>query len=283
MDRHMWPRYAYGRDGASIRGLVFLWDYTGKEDYRAMAREAMGRLIQCQRPDGGYGDQGSGTGIHGASHLPVKPWMANLANDCLIDYLERWPEKDPVIIQALIRYVDFLLRWGTHPDGTVYWPYQVLYHPNSHHDPWLEFRDPTTKGKLPTDRAFAHGHKARALNLMTRLTGNPRYFDAWLKFYDAHWRDHEPRSGDYHQVNKTLQHLPYAQAHAWNARWKDGQLWIAPVLSAYRPEMEGTIITPLGPVTLRVRLARAGKGQRGWELVDRRGDPRIRLRGSYGR
>jgi hypothetical protein len=26
IDRQNWPRYAFGREGASIRSLIFLWD-----------------------------------------------------------------------------------------------------------------------------------------------------------------------------------------------------------------------------------------------------------------
>lgn len=282
MDRHMWPRYAYGRDGASIRSLVFLWDYTGKEDYRIMAREAMGRMIQCQQTDGSYRDQGSGTGIHGCSHMPVKPWMANLANDPIIDYLERSPD-DPELWRSFMKYCDFLLDIGVRKDGTVMWPYQVKYG-DTDYDPLLEFRIPSTKGRLRMERrVFVHGHKARALNLATRHTGQFRYFDAWRKFYDSYWTKPVPRKLDwdylnYHVFIKTLQHLPYAQAHSWNARWHKGELQIAPILSPQYPELEGTIITPLGPVTLRVRRSRSGKGK--WKLVEKKGDKRIRVTAS---
>jgi len=277
MDRHMWPRYAYGRDGSSIRSLIFLWDYTGKEDYGSMAREAIGRLIQCQQADGSYRDQGSGTGIHGASHMPVKPWMASLANDPVIDYLERNPDA-PELWQALIRYGDFLMRTSRDENGRVWWPYQVAYG-DSQYDPWTEFRDPPSKGKLPAHRGFAHGHKARALNVLTRHTGNPRYFDAWLKFYSASWAENmPPRAGDYHVFSKSLQHLPYAQAHAWNARWKNGALHIAPVLSTQRPELKGTILTPLGPVALHVCASVIrGKTHKRWVMVEQKGDKKIRV------
>jgi len=272
MDRHAWPRFAYGRDGASIRSLVFLWDYTGKEDYATMAREAMGRMLQCQRPDGSFADQGSGTGIHATSHLPVKPWMANLAMDSIIDYLERRPG-DEELWRAFKKYCDFLMASRVEENGKRSWPYQWMYG-EGFTDPWTEFRSPQSQGKLPNALGFAHGHKARSLNLATRRLKSPRYFDAWLDFYETHWASEAVKDGNiYHLFNRTLQHLPYAQAHSWNARWQNGALEIAPVLSAQRPEMEATLITPLGPLTLRVR--RRGKG---WELVSRKGDPKIRLR-----
>ncbi|NQU11688.1 hypothetical protein HQ590_12915 [bacterium] len=277
MDRHMWPRYAYGRDGASIRSLVFLWDYTGKEDYRAMAREAIGRMIQCQQPDGSYRDQGSGTGMHGMSHLPVKPWMANLANDPIIDYLERSPDDDPALWRSFLRYADFLLRAATQPDGTVRWPYQIKYGDDDF-DPWIERGNPG-HGKLPflAPTGYQHGHKARALNVATRHTGLSRYFDTWLKFYNQYWAGQPARQDDHWLFEKSLQHLPYAQAHSWNARWRHGAVEIAPILSAQRPELEGTISTPLGPVTLRVRRVPSKKGRPKWELMKKQGPRQIRV------
>ncbi len=274
MDCHMWPRFGYGRDGAGIRGLVFMWDYLGKEDYRAMARDAMGRLIQCQQADGSYRDQGSGTGIHAGSHMPVKPWMANLGNDPVIDYLERIPD-DEELRRAVIKYGDFLLDAVVRTDGTVRWPYQVS-HAGTDHDPLLEWGNPSMKGKLPYlgPHGFAHGHKPRALNFISRLTGKAKYFDTWLQFYDAHWADQPPRVDDHYLVIRCLQNLPYAQAHSWNARWRNGGLEIAPLLSDQRPEMEATIVTPIGPVTLGVRRS---KGK--WELVKKESKKPIRVVG----
>lgn len=279
MDRHMWPRYATGRDGASIRSLVFLWDYTGKEAYAEMAREAMGRVAQTQEADGGYRDQGSGTGIHGSSHMPVKPWMANLASDPMIDYLERVPGgRDRELTASLKKYFDFLMRTGVQPDGSVGWPYQVRYG-DSLFDPMLAYRAGTEEGgKLPTGRPMAHGHKARALSFATRLSGDPAYFDAWLKFYNEHWANASSGAMCYHGFNKSLQHLPYAQAHAWNAAWIRGRLRLDPIPSEVRQELEGTIFTPLGPLALKLRQVEVG-GRKVWELVERRGDKRIRISG----
>lgn len=271
MDRHMWPRYAYGRDGASIRGLVFLWDYLGKEDYRAMARDAMGRLIQCQQADGSYRDQGSGTGIHGGSHMPVKPWMASLATDSIIDYLDR-VGSDPDLEKSFMKYIGFIMKSAFQRDGKWWWPYQVRWG-EATYDPWLEFRQPESKGILPGANTMTHGHKARALNVATRRTGDARYFDAWVRFCDGNWMVTEP-GGDYHSFAKTLQHLPYAQAHAWNARWRNGALCISPVPSKERRELQGTISTPMGPVTLRLRQVH---GKRGWKIAEKSGDPRVRL------
>src|SRR5207247_845528 len=117
-----------------------------------------------------------------------------------------------------------------------------------------------------------HSHKARLLNLATRRTGATRYFDTWLKFFDVHWADQLPSGEGCHLFNKTLQHLPYGQAHVWNARWQDGALVIDPIASNYRDEISGMILTPRGPVTLK--LARATVS---WKIVEQTGPRGLRI------
>lgn len=260
MDRHMWPRYAYGRDAASIRHLVFLCDYTGNESYRAMAREALGRLTQCQESDGGYRDQGGATGIHAVSHLPKKPWMADLANDAVMDYLERWPD-DAVLWEAFLNYADFLVNAHIQEGDEVYWPYEHDYG-DGLLNPWRP-----DLVKLPDDIRHAYGHKARSLNLATRRTGDPAYFDLWIRFYRSNWHGQVP-SDRYHLFNKSIQNLPYAQAHSWNARWNDGALTIAPLLSAVRPELQASIQTPIGIIRLKAWL-------KGTEIVCEADNPHV--------
>jgi hypothetical protein len=216
-----------------------------------MAREAIGRLIQCQNPDGSYYDQGGTTGVHAIGQVVKKPWMACLATDPILDYLLRRPD-DPMLWRAVEKAGGFLMGSFLRGKKVDYWPYQVSY-ADTNYDPWIHFRQPKSKGKLPTRSMFAHGHKARLLNVLTRRTGATRYFETWLKFYEKHWAMRDPWKGDYHVFNKTLQHLPFAQAHRWNARWEKGALWISPLLLPHRSELEGTIVTPVGKVTLRVR------------------------------
>lgn len=267
MDRHQWPRHAYGRDAASLRSLVFLWDYTGKEDYAAMAREAMGRLIQCQLPGGGYHDQGNGTGVHAISHLPVKPWMANMANDPILDFMLRRPERDPALEGEFRRYADFLVAAAAPHNGGVSWPYQLSYGEGLV-DPVMALRghDPA-KGRMPTERMVVMGFKARALCVASRLTGNPAYFDLWRRFFKTHWMGQDKLAAEKYTFNKVVQGLSYAQAHSWNARWTGAGIEIDPLLSEMTPEMEGTLATPIGPVGLKV--ARAGAGR--WRVTGQTG------------
>lgn len=277
MDRHNWPRFAYGRDGHSIRGLVFLWDYTGNEDYRLKARDALRRMFQCQQPDGSYRDQGGGTGIHSLGHMPVKPWMTNLATDPAIDYLERCPEGDPEVLRSVLKAAQFMLQVGVQKDGSIRWPYQVRY-ADSTCSPWVAARDPESRGQLPSSNSLVHGHKARLLNVATRRTGDTRYFDTWLKYFDANWA-HTPYPGRGPQAfNKHLQFLPYGQAHSWNARWHNGGLILDPIASRHRTEMAGTILTPRGPVAVKLVLADAGNGHAPrWRIAEQRAPRGVRV------
>lgn len=269
IDKHNWPRKSYGRDAASVRSLVFLADFLGEEHYRTMARDCLGRLIQCQDPDGSYADQGGAPGIHAVGQVCRKPWMANLANDPILDYLTRWPD-DPQLWDEVVRYGGYLMKSGNQPDGSVRWPYQTSYG-ESNYDAWKKFYDPnTTMAELPDTYDFTLGYKARSLNILTRHTGDPRYYDTWVKYYDTHWTDKPPRK-ELWPVSKTLQTLPYAQAHTWNARWENGVVRLQPIPSEYRREIAGTILTPRGPVALKLRRSDAGR----WEIVEQKTPPGV--------
>jgi len=285
IDRHNWPRFAYGRDGHSIRGLVFLWDYTGRDEFRFKAREAMTRMLQCQQEDGSYRDQGGGTGIHAGGHLPVKPWMTNLATDPVVDYLERSPDAEPDLLKSVLKAADFQLQCAVERDGKLCWPYQVRYG-ESLYSPWVAARNDASKGQLPTEMTLMHGHKARLLNVATRRTGDTRYFDTWLKFFDAEWA-HKPETWVTAQpFNKRIQYLMYGQAHSWNAQWQNGKLIVDPIATRFHSEMSGTILTPRGPVKLKLAQAHAGNGHAPtWKIVEQAGPPglRVTLAGSTGK
>jgi hypothetical protein len=268
MDRENWPRHSYGRDAMGIRGLVFLADYLGSDQYREWARECLERVIQCQLPDGSYHDQGGGTGVHAIGQLPVKPWMANMATNPILDYVLRWPDDAP-LWEAVVKYGGFLLKAGTQSDGTVRWPYQVSYG-GTQFDPWREvFNAGTGMANLPDQTHYAISYKARSLSVLTGRTGDPAYFDAWLKFYDKYWRNQPPNDREW-SVIKSLYHLPFAQAHAWNARWREGRIEIAPLPSRYRTELAGTIQTPRGPLKLKLRRPDLKRADH-WEIVERSG------------
>jgi hypothetical protein len=257
MDRLNWPRYAYGRDGSSIRSLIFLWDYTGKEAYRTMAREALGRLIQTQDRDGSYPDQGGTTGLHAMGQVVRKPWMANMATDPILDYLLRNPDDEALwrAVEKTGAYIFGAFQRGQKGD---YWPYQTAYG-GGNWDPWIAMREPS--GKLPTKRNLAHGHKARLLSILSRHKNDPKYFETWLRFYERHWAKGKP-GADATTCIRSLQHLPFAQAHRWNARWGDGVVKLDPLPASHGRRSRVTLITPAGKLRLQLRCV-AGK----WTVV----------------
>lgn len=271
MDRHNWPRRGYGRDAASLRSLIFLWDYTGKEDYMTMAREALGRLIQCQLPDGSYHDQGGGTGIHSTGQLVIKVWMACLATDPIVDYLLRKPG-DAELEAALMKTGEFVLDAQIEENGEVFWAYEYE-HGDMSYNPRHSLKRGRDASILPSGR-IAHGHKARLLCCLSRLTGDAGFFTAWQRFYESQWKDRAVGNVGYHTVNKTLQHLPYAQAHQWNATWEDGTLVVRPFVTPAAPRIRGTVVTPVGEVSLELDLPQKGAGR---IHADAPAGPRIRL------
>ncbi|NQU11159.1 hypothetical protein HQ590_10240 [bacterium] len=256
IDRHNWPRRTYGRDAGSLRSLIFLWDYTGREDYLAMAREALGRAVSCQRPDGSTGDQGGAVGIQGGNaHEITKPWMALIAADPVMDYLQRRPG-DAELLRSLLATGGFILRSQLEKDGRYFWSYQYRYGDNPG-DPWEMRKNPETFTRYPSPKSCANGYKARFLTLLTALTGDLRYLEAWQRFYATHWGvpGQEPKSVGY-AINKVLQNLPFEQAFTWNARLNGDGLRLRPVLTAVRAQLAGTILTPWGD--LEVTCARDG-------------------------
>ena len=250
IDRHNWPRRSYGRDAASLRSLIFLWDYTGKEDYLDMAREAIGRAIRCQRPDGSYADQGGAVGEGGACcNEIIKPWMAMLANDVMVDHLLRRPD-DEELLAAVVRTGEFLLGAQLEDDGSHGWASQYAYGDNPG-DPRAMRRDPQDYSRHPIGRGTPTG-EPRFLTFLTERTGDPRYLEAWQKFYGTYWAAGRKLPGGVgYASHKTVQHLPYAQAHRWGARLADGCIHIQPLLTDWTTAIEGEISTPFGPLTVR--------------------------------
>ena len=270
LDKHNWPRRSYGRDAASLRSLVFLWDYTGKEDYLAMVREALGRLIQCQRDNGSYGDQGGSVGQCGGSANEItKVWMAMLANDPVVDYLQRRND-DEELWQAVLKTGELVLETQLVKDGAYYWAYEYA-HGDNPGNPWEMLSDPENFSRFPT-LSSTWGYKARFLTFLSARTGDMRYLTAWQKFHDTNWaldgRETVDKQGrtvkpfvdkpdvPAYTTNKAVQYVPYAQAHKWNAQLENGGIRIRPLLTDWQEKMTGEISTPMG--RLQVSCAKEG-------------------------
>ncbi|HPO52499.1 MAG TPA: hypothetical protein PK165_06690, partial [bacterium] len=257
IDKHNWPRRTYGRDAASLRSLVYLWDYVGM-CYLEKAREGIRRVIMCMRQDGSTGDQGGAAGLQGGiANEITKTWMALLESDVMIDYLMR-KKQDTEVEQFLYRRAQFILNSQIQQDGQYFWAYQYKYGDNPG-DPWAMRKQPDSYQKHPIGQSVS-GYKARFLTFMTLLTKDTKYLEAWQRCYDTFIKDfqhffQERQGGHVHWYtqNKFVQNLPYEVSHTINARWKNGKLEIQPILTQVNPCIHATISTPCGPVYIEVK------------------------------
>ncbi len=246
MDRSNWPRRSYGRDAMWIRGPVALADYLPGRGYEHIAREALGRVVGCQRADGCYSDQGGPGGAHAAGNMVLKPWMNFMVLEPMMDWLERHPE-DAEVAAAARRIFDWqmehLLR---NEDGQLYWPYQVAWGDN----PGM----PRQEGSLNPTGHFPFWYPARAMLFAARYFDEPAYLEAWEEVergrLESGGLDSLRRGGD-HYANKAIECVIWHQLRRWNAQWLDGQLVADPYVLAGE-DAPATIETPEGPVEVDV-------------------------------
>jgi len=75
----------------------------------------------------------------------------------------------------------------------------------------------------------------------------PAYLDAWAESYSAN----PGASGD-HGVATSGHPIPWLQAKLWNARLGEDGVTLAPVEYGPRTEPEATVLTPWGPLAVRL-------------------------------
>lgn len=242
LDRGNWPRRGYGRDGAYIRSLTRLYDVTGDSHYLRRARAACHRAIQCQRPDGSYGDQGNAAEAHGHSCEIIKPWMSAILNEVLVDYLERAPD-DAAVAAAVMRNADWLLRVQVtdDPDG-AYWPYEVAWGENSA-PPWAAMKGEAVE-RHPIGEAQLD-YLARVLLWASRHSGDPRYARAWTATYRRRYLVRKLANSSYGVV-KVPENFTWHESHLWNARWTPDGLVTAPVAALIEPDRIAEVELPDG-------------------------------------
>lgn len=236
-DRYNWPRRSYGRDAAYIRGLVFLYRYTGDRTWIDKAGEALHRLVQCQLSDGSFADQGCTVGIHAAMGVIVKPWMGCIATEAMVDYLAC--EDDPVIEAAALRFCRWLLDCRFETDGVRHWVYQV-----SHAGEPIGHRVDGSTYALNRSQWHVE-YLAKLLAWASMRTGDPAYYEAWLEAYRL--QADAPEMWD-HNANKIVCNLTAQRAMLWRATWEDGEFQIAPRTDLAPDLEEGIISTPRGQV-----------------------------------
>lgn len=240
--RNSWPRLAVGRDGCFVRSAMLLYRYFATDFYREIAHEGALAVAESQMPNGAFGDQGGGTGVHQWSGYIVKPWMGLLGTNGVLDYLEFFPDEER--LAACVKgFADWLMAERFEINGVNAWTYQHDYNGTR------EFRSPFGTApamKLPTSRQWHMESIGRLLGYCALRFDNLAYFDAWA---ESHSTCNDP-GGD-HGSSALLQFLPWVQAHLWNATLEDDGIAIRPVHFGDRTPAEASIMTPNGKVEVR--------------------------------
>ncbi|MBT4820224.1 MAG: hypothetical protein HON70_31235, partial [Lentisphaerae bacterium] len=236
--KNSWPRMTIGRDACFIRGAVLLYRYLGSPHYRDIARDSLDDVAASQKPDGSFGDQGGGAGIHAWAAYITKPWMGCMAIGGAIDWLELVPNDTP-IADMVKRFADWLMRERFDHDGIMGWSYQHDYRGGR------DFLNITGEIiQLPGSALWHRDYLARVLTFCALRYDEPAYFDAW----------HESFMGagqtvrDDHAFAQTLQFVPWVEAHLWDAELSAEGVQAKPAWLGERTPCQATISTPEGPV-----------------------------------
>lgn len=242
LEMNSWPRMSVGRDACFVRSAILLYRYFNSEHFLRIARESAMHVVHAQRPNGSFGDQGGGTGIHQWSAYITKPWMGLLSTACVIDFLELFPN-EPAMFECVKKFGDWLLRERVVRNNVRTWAYQH----DTNGD--REFYDMYRKGMttLPSPQQWHQENLARLLTFCTQRTGDPAYFDAWAESHEGWVKAGRTYSGD-HSVSAALQYIPWLQANLWQARWENGKLVTKPADYGPRTPRAATISTPSGEV-----------------------------------
>ncbi|MCK5845335.1 MAG: hypothetical protein KAG97_11550, partial [Victivallales bacterium] len=241
--RNSWPRLAIGRDACFIRGAVMLYRYFGIESYRELALEAIGDVLQAQRPDGSFSDQGGGAGIHMWGGYIIKPWMGLMAVGGLIDYLEIFPdEKD--IAEGVKRFADWLMRERHDHDGVMGWSYQHYYNDKRE---YFDFYSGNTI-KLPTKPLWHVEYLARIMMFTTMRYRDPSYFNAWHESHQG--SEGKPIWCGDHQTAQVLQYIPWVEDNLWRVQLRENSIIASPVWLGGNTPLNAEVDTPSGKLKM---------------------------------
>jgi len=247
-----WPRLAVGRDACYVRSAVLLYRYFAKDYFRQIAYEGAMTVVQSQRDNGSFGDQGGGTGIHQWGAYITKPWMGLMATNGVLDYLELFPEEEQ-FAGCIKKFADWLMserhevgdprNEDTENASTVIgWSYQHDFNGTR------EFYMP-----MSNTTAFLPGTKQWHMETLGRLLvysavryDNPAYADAWAYAHSGKGEGY----GD-HGSSAAFHNLPWVQAQLWQAQPSAEGIRIAPLNFGPRTPVEGVILTPEGEVTVQ--------------------------------
>ncbi len=205
--RNSWPRMAVGRDACYVRSAAFLYRYTGEDFYRRIALEGALDTAHSQRPDGSFGDQGGGAGIHQWSGYISKPWMGLLAVNGMLDCLAFLPEEE-TLRASVKKFADWLMAERWEYQGVKVWGYQHGYRGGRD---FFNPLDGTKHVSLPTPKPWRHESLARLMAYCTLTFGDEAYIKAWAescRHPSQEWGDHS--------ISAILQFLPGIRAKMEN-------------------------------------------------------------------
>ncbi|MCK5804565.1 MAG: hypothetical protein KAI66_17140 [Lentisphaeria bacterium] len=237
--KNSWPRMAVGRDACFIRGAVMLYRFLGNPHYRDIARDSLADVVASQNPDGSFGDQGGGAGIHAWAAYITKPWMGCMAVGGAIDWLELFPG-DNAIADMVKRFADWLMRERFDHDGVMGWSYQHNYRGDRDF-----FNTAGEIIQLPGAALWHRDYLARVLTFCALRFDDASYYNAW----------HESFVGvgstvrDDHAHAQSLQFVPWVEARLWNAVLSETGVRAEPVWFGARTPRRATLHTPDGMIS----------------------------------
>jgi hypothetical protein len=261
--KNAWPRLSVGRDACFIRGAVLLYRYLNDRHYLDIARDSIRTVAESQFPDGSFGDQGGGTGVHGWNQYIIKPWMGCMAVGGALDLLEMFPA-DALAWQTARRFADWLMR-ERHglESGARGWSYRHGYNGGRE---FVQINSDEKVLVLPDHIPWHNEYLARVLPIHSLHTGDPAFFDAWAESHAAQERrvgsNGEYTSSD-HSYAQAWQYIPWLQQRLWNATLGENGLELDPRHFGPRTLATATLLTPEGDV--RVRWV----DDKRWEFVSR--------------
>lgn len=239
--KNSWPRMAVGRDACFIRGAVMLYRFLGYEYFREKARDALRDVFSSQREEGSFGDQGGGSGIHQWGAYITKPWMGLMAVGGAIDYLELFPEDEP-LAAGVKAFADWLMLERYDHDGVMGWGYQHAFNGRR-----TFFRLQTGEEiTLPGEGLWHVEYLARLMMFCTIRFGVRDYFDAWAESHAGHFAN--GRCGGDHGCAQVLQFIPWLQSSLWRAQITTDGVVARPLWLGDPTPRAATILTPAGPV-----------------------------------
>jgi hypothetical protein len=238
-NKNSWPRLCVGRDACYIRSAVLLYRYFGKSFFREVAAEGVETVIQSQRANGTFGDQGGGTGLHQWAAYITKPWMGLLALNGVLDYLELIP--DDKATQAIKKFADWLMSARWDHEGANTWSYQHDYNGDA------SFPNPH-KGtvSLPTPDRWHQETLARLLGYIAFASHDAKYLAAWAESSEKA----DIRCID-HGVAAILQFIPWIQAKLWNAKLTRSGVSLQPAHFGPATPKAAKILAPGGYIEVK--------------------------------